>query len=198
MSMPGADSKVIYFPNMEKHGFLRPCPTNRHRREVPRQSDSQINEESAMRTVSPFLSLPLLVLLATSAFSQAPSGENDRVSRRCTSATLNTDPAAPCPGDVLRDRPEPAAVPAPSDPLPVGGQGATNAQPLPGTPTTSGGTTPGTATTSGGITPGVPNTSVGAAPGTPATSVGTTPGVARTSAAPPGSSARTSRKAIAR
>lgn len=142
------------------------------------------------------------LVIAGTAVAQVPSVDNPRVSRRCTSATLNTDPAAPCVDDVLQDRPAPA-VRSPAEPLPVGGESSTSTQPLPGAPTTSGGLTPGTPATSGGVTPGVPNTSAGTAPGAPATSVGstpgspttsggTTPGVSPSPAAPPGSPARTS------
>ena len=137
-----------------------------------------------MRTVYVFLSLSVAAMLAAPAFSQAPGVDNGRVSRHCTGATLNTDPAAPCADDVLRDRPEAPAVRAPSEPLPTGAQGATSTQPLPRAPNTSVGTTPGT-----------PTTSVGSTPGSPTTSGGTTPGVGPTSVAPPGSAARTTNRA---
>jgi hypothetical protein len=159
-----------------------------------------------MRTLCACCLTTVGLVLAGTAIAQVPSVENPRVSRHCTGATLNTDPTAPCADDVLRDRPEPAAVRSPSEPLPAADPAATSTQPLPGAPNTSGGITPGTAATSGGVTPGVPNTSVGTTPGTPATSVGstpgspttsggTTPGVSPSSAAPPGSPARTSRAA---
>jgi hypothetical protein len=129
-----------------------------------------------------------LALLVACGPLLAQTVEADRLGRRCTGATLDTDPAAPCPDDVLRDNTAPRVVRpgtgpfAPSTPVsPV--------SPLPGTPVTSGGVTPGT---SGSVTaqtlPGTPATSAGAAPGTPgsvstqvapgrtAVSGGTTPG----------------------
>lgn len=135
-----------------------------------------------------------LLLACGPLFAQAPSVEADRLGRRCTTATLGTDPAAPCPDDVLRDSTVPRVVRpgsgsfAPSMPVsPV--------SPLPGTPVTSGGVTPGTPDSMTTQTvPGTPATSVGPAPGTPgsvssqvtpgrtAVSGGTTPGVASTRA----------------
>src|SRR4051812_43893636 len=72
--------------------------------------------------------------------SSVPSVENDRVSRRCTGATLSTDSAAPCPDDVLQDRP---------------------VSPVVRPPNTTGSTTGTSGLTSSGvgaITPGTPAT----------------------------------------
>lgn len=131
-----------------------------------------------------------LLFACGSLFAQAPSVEADRLGRRCTTATLDTDPAAPCPDDVLRDRPEPRVVPPQSGPF-IPATPVSPANPtLPGTPVTSGGVTPGTPGSMTSQTPpGTPATSAGAAPGTPgsvssqiapgrtAVSGGTTPGV---------------------
>lgn len=65
---------------------------------------------------------PLAVLLvAGSALAQTIPSPNpssvdaDRVNRRCTTSTLSTDASAPCPDDVLIDRPGPVVVRPPGN-----------------------------------------------------------------------------------
>lgn len=132
-----------------------------------------------------------LLLAGGSVFAQAPGVEADRVSRRCTGATLNTDPSAPCQDDVLRDRADaPKVVGLPGVPAVPGATGAAGTGTLPGAPVTSGNTIPGASPTSGGTTPGTsipqptagsPSTSGGITPGTSGTSSGSTPGAPVTS-----------------
>jgi hypothetical protein len=130
-----------------------------------------------------------LLLACGHAFAQAPAGEGDRVARRCTGATLGTDPSAPCADDVLKDTSAPRVVRPPVDTTVPVSPPNSGTSTLPGAPVTSGGVTPGTpASVTSQTTPGTPSTSSGAAPGTsgsmtsqttpgtPNTSVGTTPG----------------------
>jgi hypothetical protein len=104
----------------------------------------QSEEEYAMNKSSPVSLAPLAaLLLAGSALAQTipspdPSGvDADRVNRRCASTTLSTDASAPCPDDVLNDRPGvlPVVVRPPGDS--TAGSGNTS----PGSSGTSMGTT---------------------------------------------------------
>jgi hypothetical protein len=125
------------------------------------------------RRILPFA----LIVLCTGALAQTT--ESDRVSRRCTGATLSTDSTAPCPDDVIRDRNFAPPVIRPTTGITEPGTTTpttTGGAVTPGTPVTSGGITPGATSTSVGSTPGAPVTSGGSTPGTPATSGGSTPG----------------------
>lgn len=122
-----------------------------------------------MKNIARACCIGICVFAAGQALAQT-GVEVGRVSRHCTGATLNTDPAAPCADDVLRDRVEVPVVRSPGEPLPPATPvGAI--QPIPGSPVTSGGTTPGAPMTSGGTTPGVGANAAGTTrltPGSPA------------------------------
>jgi hypothetical protein len=109
----------------------------------------QPEKEYAMNK-HPHVSLALLAALLLAGFALAqtstnPSGVNtDRDDRRCTTATLSTDPTAPCPDDVLNDRPGvmPPVVRPPANSAAASGNMSGGASTPPGNAgTTSTGTT---------------------------------------------------------
>lgn len=65
----------------------------------------------------PLIAILVIVLLLVSgmAFAQTSgsTSSDSRINRRCPDATLGTDPAAPCAGEVLNDRAPPPRVVAP-------------------------------------------------------------------------------------
>ena len=65
------------------------------------------------------------LLDCSSAVAQSTAVPSVRTNSNCTTATLSTDPTAPCPDDVVRDYPGyvPRVVASPNKPIPAGSPG---------------------------------------------------------------------------